>query len=1104
LEEEFMEGSQLSRFRRRKAVLFAGFLGIALAGAVWAVTPPGSGSFLDQKAFFKPELYISSSHEQLEGILDALPNRAAWEQILASRAEAGQTLQAYIDPRSGAASSLIGAFPLIPGSGMNNQVTLEEVSAKLGRAVVAVDSATVTELVRAFIVENRGILAVDTAQLGEFRTVAVTPDLWQVSVPQTVAGIPVRHGRLVATINHGNLVLIGTETWGNARINTKPTIDGKKAMSAGFDYVEGLSAMDEILRQPRLEIVPVASQGFLEGTGKAIGGIGAGYQHRLVWTFEFKRLPDEARWEMLVDAHNGEVLSLQDTNHYVNHAATGGVYPLTNTGICPTPQTCGTMQSGWPMPFADTGLASPNNFTNSAGIFNWTSGTTTTTLTGRYVDIVDSCGTVNTSSTIGSIGLGGTNNQHNCTTGGGGAGNTPASRSAFYEVNRIAEQARGWLPTNTWLNNRLTTNVNLNQTCNAFWSPGAGTINFYRSGGGCRNTGEIGAVFDHEWGHGMDDNDAGGGLSNSSEGYADIAGIYRLQASCVGHGFFETLNDGCGMTADGTGFNTNEAQQGAAHCDLDCSGVRDADYLKHNPNTPDTALGFVCTSCLTGPGPCGRQVHCSAAPTRQAAWDLVARDLQQAPFNFDSQTAFIIGNKLFYTGSGNIGSWHACTCGSSSSGCGATNGYMQWLTADDDNGNLNDGTPHMTAIFNAFNRHGIACATPTAQNSGCGSGPSTAPTLGGTAGDFQSSLSWNSVSGATRYWVFRTEGHAGCDFGKTRIGETTGLTFNDTQVANGRDYYYNVVPAGASNACFGRASNCVTVTPAASTTPDFTLSCAPSSLTAGQGGSANSTCTVTSVNGFNSAVNLSCSGLPSGATCSFVPSSVTPPSGGSANSALTVNVAGSTAPGTTAFQVQGVSGSLSHNAAMSLTVTPPGPVTVFFDDFETSQGWTTNPLGTDTATTGQWARANPAQTTSGSTVTQLGTTVSGSNDLVTGAAGGAAGDADIDGGVTTIESPPITLPSTGTLTLSFSYYMAHLNNSSTADFLRVFVVGSATTQVLQELGAANNDSAVWASSGNINISAFAGQTVRIRIQAADASGASLVEAAVDDVRITQQ
>src|SRR6185295_18059012 len=564
----------------------------------------------------------------------------------------------------------------------------------------------------------------------------------------------------------------------------------------------------------------------------------------------------------------------------------------------------------------------PNNFTNSAGLYNYTSGTATTTLTGRYVDIVDTCGAVSNSSATGAINLGGTNNQHDCTTGGGSAGNTPASRSAFYEVNKLAEMARGWLPSNTWLQSRLTTNVNLNQTCNAFWN--GSTINFYRSGGGCRNTGEIAAVFDHEWGHGLDDNDTAGALSNSSEAYADVAAIYRLQASCVGYGFFETLNDGCGTTSDGTGFNTNEAQIGAAHCDLDCSGVRDADYLKHNPNTPDTALGFVCTSCLTGSGPCGRQVHCAAAPVRQAAWDLVARDLQGAPFSLDSQSAFITANRLFYQGSGNIGAWHSCTCGSASSGCGAANGYMQWLAADDDNGNINDGTPHMTAIFNAFNRHGIACATPAAVNSGCGAGPSAAATLSATAGDTQASLSWNTVSGATRYWVFRSEGHAGCNFGKTKIGEVTGTTFADTQVANGRNYYYNVVAAGAANACFGGASNCVTVTPTASVTPDFSVSCSPSSLTAAQGGSANSTCTVTSVNGFNSAVNLSCTGLPSGATCSFVPSSVTPPANGSTTSALTVNVSGATAAGTTSFQVQGVSGALTHNAAMSLTVTPPG------------------------------------------------------------------------------------------------------------------------------------------------------------------------------------
>ena len=43
----------------------------------------------------------------------------------------------------------------------------------------------------------------------------------------------------------------------------------------------------------------------------------------------------------------------------------------------------------------------------------------------------------------------------------------------------------------------------------------------------------------------------------------------------------------------------------------------------------------------------------------------------------------------------------------------------------------------------------------------------------------------------------------------------------------------------------------------------------------------------------------------------------------------------------------------------------------------------------------------------------------------------------------------------------------------------------------------------WAT-GTWDVSAYAGQSIRILIEAADASGASLVEAGVDDVKITQQ
>jgi carboxypeptidase T len=179
------------------------------------------------------------------------------------------------------------------------------------------------------------------------------------------------------------------------------------------------------------------------------------------------------------------------------------------------------------------------------------------------------------------------------------------------------------------------------------------------------------------------------------------------------------------------------------------------------------------------------------------------------------------------------------------------------------------------------------------------------------------------------------------------------------------------------------------------------------------------------------------------------------------------------------------------------------PVTVYSDTFETAGGWTTNAAGTDTATTGAWERGDPASTTSNGTK-QLGTTVSGSFDLVTGAAAGAsAGDFDVDGGTTSITSPAITLPSGSGLRLTASAYLAYGSNSSSADFLRIRVVGpGGSSTVYQRLGSATNVNGAW-SAVSASLDGFAGQPVRIVIEAADASSPSLVEAGVDDVRVTQ-
>lgn len=776
---------------------------LAPAGLAWGATPKQPASALDLKEFFRPELFLSSSNLSLQAALPRLPNRAHWEAFLAQRGEnaASRGGGVFLDPRSGAVTNLLMAVPLVPGSGEGNHLT----------ATKPVDAALVESALLTHVKTHGDLLGIDASQLGPARVTKIHDDLWQVSVPQHYRGVAVRDGRLAATISHGNLVLLGTETWGDVRgLDVAPRVSVQQATEAGFAYADGRTGEDRIVRDPVLEILPFAPPQHQDG--EAFGGtIGQGYGHRLAWSFVFQRVPDEARWEVLVDAHDGQVLAFQDINRRVSRSIKGGVYPLTNTGICPNPDQCGIMQSRWPMPYADTDFPPPDDFVNAAGVYDYSSGTATTTLAGRHVSIFDFCGPISNSSPNGDIDLGGENGEHDCQPGGGSPGNTPAARTAFYQVNRIAEMARSYLPGNAWLAGSLTTNVNLQLSCSGSYA--GNEISFSRSGSGCRNAGEIAGVVDHEWGHGLDDNDANGVISNSSEGYADIAAIYRLETSCVGHGFFESFDWGCGMSADGAGFNADEAQIGANHCDTDCSGVRDADWAKHSPATADTALGFVCTSCLTGSGPCGREHHCAAAPARQAGWDLVARDLPAPPFGMDSETAFITGNRLFYLGSGNIGSWFACTCGGASNGCGATNAYMQWLAADDDDGNVANGTPHMTALFAAFDRHGIACDTPPPHNSGCAGGPVARADLSVAPRDNGAVLDWTAVPGASGYWVYRTEGHAGCNLGKVRIADVSALSFTDDEVANGREYYYNVVAHGASQACFALVSNCANVIP---------------------------------------------------------------------------------------------------------------------------------------------------------------------------------------------------------------------------------------------------------------------------------------------------
>jgi len=96
------------------------------------------------------------------------------------------------------------------------------------------------------------------------------------------------------------------------------------------------------------------------------------------------------------------------------------------------------------------------------------------------------------------------------------------------------------------------------------------------------------------------------------------------------------------------------------------------------------------------------------------------------------------------------------------------------------------------------------------------------------------------------------------------------------------------ITAGLANEGHGLFS-AITANNTPAATADFSIGASPSSTTISAGQTATFTMTVGSLNGFNSAISLSCSGQPINSTCSFSPASVTPASGGMATSMMTVS-----------------------------------------------------------------------------------------------------------------------------------------------------------------------------------------------------------------------
>ncbi len=119
---------------------------------------------------------------------------------------------------------------------------------------------------------------------------------------------------------------------------------------------------------------------------------------------------------------------------------------------------------------------------------------------------------------------------------------TVGERDMVYFANKAHRVLKLHAPTITQMDSPVVANANLTSgTCNAFYSSGANSINFYAAGGACINTATSASVVEHEYGHGITIRTyAASGQAvpgHLGEGYGDCIGGACEDTATVGNGF---------------------------------------------------------------------------------------------------------------------------------------------------------------------------------------------------------------------------------------------------------------------------------------------------------------------------------------------------------------------------------------------------------------------------------------------------------------------------------------------------------------------------------------------------------------------------------------
>jgi hypothetical protein len=219
-----------------------------------------------------------------------------------------------------------------------------------------------------------------------------------------------------------------------------------------------------------------------------------------------------------------------------------------------------------------------------------------------------------------------------------------AERDAFYHVMVEHDYIRVIEPGFTGADYEMPINVNLNETCNAYWD--GYSVNFFLAGGGCANTGQIADVVYHEYGHGMNQFTYAPSSPSGSEGegFSDFIAATITNQPLIGRGFY----------GPGTSLRT-------------------------------------CDNNRQWPAPeCGGEVHCVGEVIAGALWHMRVNLVNHLGY-----TAGVTHSDSLF---------HFARYGRQQTFDGF---YFDILALDDDNGTLADGTPNDTQIIQAFDRHNI-------------------------------------------------------------------------------------------------------------------------------------------------------------------------------------------------------------------------------------------------------------------------------------------------------------------------------------------------------------------------------------------------------------